>query len=277
LCALQLNLKFAKNSTLHYQQIQYKNSILSFTDEGKGTTVILLHGFLENSTMWKALLPELSKKNRVICIDLLGHGKSDSLSYIHTMKDMADAVHHILHELKLRKVVLVGHSMGGYVALAFAELYPEMMKGLVLVNSTAKEDSPERKANRDRAILAVKQNHKAAISMSIANLFSEENRDRLSQEIEWARNEALQTSLQGIVAAQEGMKTRSDREMLLHTTSYPKTIILGKKDPVLNYEDNKTQVTNTNTELITFNDGHMSHFENKEELLLVLQSFLKKV
>lgn len=277
MCALQLNLKFAKNSTLHYQQIQYKNSILSFTDEGKGTTVILLHGFLENSTMWKALLPELSKKNRVICIDLLGHGKSDSLSYIHTMKDMADAVHHILHELKLRKVVLVGHSMGGYVALAFAELYPEMMKGLVLVNSTAKEDSPERKANRDRAILAVKQNHKAAISMSIANLFSEENRDRLSQEIEWARNEALQTSLQGIVAAQEGMKTRSDREMLLHTTSYPKTIILGKKDPVLNYEDNKTQVTNTNTELITFNDGHMSHFENKEELLLVLQSFLKKV
>ena len=275
--ALLLNLKFAKNSTLHYQQIQYKNSILSFTDEGKGTTVILLHGFLENSTMWEALLPELSKKNRVICIDLLGHGKSDSLSYIHTMEDMADAVHHILHELKLRKVVLVGHSMGGYVALAFAELYPEMMKGLVLVNSTAKEDSLERKANRDRAILAVKQNHKAAISMSIANLFSEENRDRLSQEIEWARNEALQTSLQGIVAAQEGMKTRSDREILLHTTSYPKTIILGKKDPVLNYEDNKTQVTNTNTELITFNDGHMSHFENKEELLLVLQSFFKKM
>ncbi|WP_445721405.1 alpha/beta fold hydrolase [Flavobacterium sp.] len=262
---------------MQYQQTHYKNSILSFTDEGKGTAVILLHGFLENSTMWEALLPELSKKNRVICIDLLGHGKSDSLSYIHTMEDMADAVHHILHELKLRKVVLVGHSMGGYVALAFAELFPEMMKGLVLVNSTAKEDSPERKANRDRAILAVKQNYKAAISMSIANLFSEENRARLVQEIEWAKNEALQTPLQGIIAAQEGMKTRSDREILLHTTSYPKTIILGKKDPVLNYEDNKTQVTNTNTELITFNDGHMSHFENKEELLVVLQSFFKKV
>lgn len=262
---------------MHYQQTHYKNSILSFTDEGKGTAVILLHGFLENSSMWQALLPELSKKNRVICIDLLGHGKSDSLSYIHTMEDMADAVHHILHELKLRKVVLVGHSMGGYVALAFAELFPEMMKGLVLVNSTTKEDSPERKANRDRAILAVKQNYKAAICMSIANLFSEENRARLVQEIEWAKNEALQTPLQGIIAAQEGMKRRNDREMLLHTTSYPKMIVLGKKDPVLSYEENKAQVTNTNTELITFNDGHMSHFENKEELIFALQSFLKKV
>lgn len=255
----------------------YKNSKIHYTDSGKGRAVIFLHGFLENSKMWNALVPELIQKNRVICIDLLGHGQTECLSYVHTMEDMADVVHHVVQELDLEEVILVGHSMGGYVALAFAELYPEMMKGLILVNSTAKEDSPERKANRDRAILAVKQNHKAAISMSISNLFSEENRDRLSQEIEWARNEALQTSLQGIVAAQEGMKTRSDREMLLHTTSYPKTIILGKKDPVLNYEDNKTQVTNTNTELITFNDGHMSHFENKEELLLVLQSFFKKV
>lgn len=255
----------------------YKNIKIHYSDSGKGSVVVLLHGFLENSNMWNVLVSELLKKNRIICIDLLGHGKTDCLSYVHTMEDMADAIHHVLHELKLRKVALVGHSMGGYVALAFAELYPEMIKGLVLMNSTAKGDTDERKANRDRAILAVKRNYKNAISMSIANLFSEENRASLTEEIEWAKNEALQTPLQGIVAAQEGMKVRKDREMLFHTTSFPKMLILGKKDSVLNYEENKTQVENTNVKLVTFNDGHMSHFENKEELLYVISNFLRKV
>ena len=78
---------------------------------------------LENSTMWNYLVPVLTKKNRVICIDLLGHGQSDSLGYVHSMEDMADAVYHVLHELKIRKSSFVGHSMGGYVALAFAEMY----------------------------------------------------------------------------------------------------------------------------------------------------------
>ena len=259
------------------KQTSYKNISISFSDQGKGTAIVLLHGFLENSNMWKNLAPALAEKHRVICIDLLGHGKTDSLGYIHTMEEMADAVHHVIHELKLRKIVLIGHSMGGYVALSFANLYPETVKGLVLMNSTAKADSDERRANRDRAILAVKRNYITAISMSIANLFSEENRNRLTADIDWARNEALQTPLQGIVAAQEGMKIRDDHEMLLHTSTYPKLLILGKKDPVLNYEENKTQVDNTDVELITFEDGHMSHFENKEELENVLLTFLKKI
>lgn len=238
---------------------------------------MLLHGFLENSTMWNAHVEELAKKNRVISVDLLGHGATDCLGYVHTMEDMADAVHHVLHELKLRKVVLVGHSMGGYVALAFAELYPDMMKGLVLLNSTSKADSNERKLNRDRAILAIKKSYTTAIRMAIANLFSEDNRERLIEEIEAVKEEALKTPLQGIVAAQEGMKVRNDREVLLHLTPYPKILILGKKDPVLNYEENKDQVENSEVELVTFNGGHMSHIENKDELTEVVLRFLKKV
>lgn len=238
---------------------------------------MLLHGFLENSTMWNTHVEELAKKQRVICVDLLGHGATDCLGYVHTMEDMADVVHHVLHELKLRKVVLVGHSMGGYVASAFAELYPDMMKGLVLVNSTARADSGERKLNRDRAILAIKKSYTTAIRMAIANLFSEENRDRLVEEIEAVKAEALKTPLQGIVAAQEGMKIRNDREVLLHLTPYPKVLILGKKDPVLNYEETKDQVENSEVELVTFNDGHMSHIENRDDLTSVLLNFLKKV
>ena len=257
--------------------ILYKNSKISYSDTGKGTAVVLLHGFLENQTMWKDFVPELSKKYRVITIDLLGHGKTECLGYVHNMEDNADMVHEVLHELKIRKAVFVGHSMGGYVALAFAELYPDTLKGLVLLNSTSRADSEERKQNRDRAIKAVKQDYTTFVRLSIANLFSEDNRERLNEEIEKVKLEALQTPLQGIVASLEGMKIRKDREVLLHFGPYPKMLILGKKDPVLNYEDSLEQIENTDVKLVSFPDGHMSHIENREELKTVLIDFLKKI
>lgn len=259
------------------ETLLYKNTQISYSDSGKGTTVVLLHGFLENKTMWDAFVPELSKRNRIITIDLLGHGKTESLGYIQTMEENADVVHEVLSKLRIRKAILVGHSMGGYVALAFAELYPENMKGLVLLNSTSKEDSPERKKNRDRAIKAVKKDYETFIRLSIANLFSEDNREILIKEIEEVKIQALQTPLQGIVASLEGMKVRKDREFLLHTTTYPKLLILGKKDPVLNYEENLEQIKGTDVELITFEDGHMSSIENQAELLTVLGNFFKNI
>ena len=259
------------------KQLHYKNIKTAFTDTGKGTAVVLLHGFLENKTMWNTLIPELAKKNRVITIDLLGHGDTECLGYVHSMEDNADIVHAVLQDLKIRKAVIIGHSMGGYVAIAFAELYPEMMKGIVLLNSTSRADSPERKTNRGRAIKAVKQNYTAFVRLSIANLFSEKNREILLNEIETARTEALKTPLQGIVASLEGMKIRKDREVILHFATYPMLLILGKQDPVLNYEENATQVENTSVQLVTFPDGHMSHIENDKELMKVLLDFLKKI
>lgn len=259
------------------KQILFKNTNISYSDTGKGTAIVLLHGFLENKGMWDFYIPEFAKKNRVITIDLLGHGETECLSYVQTMEDNADAVHAVLSELRIRKAIFVGHSMGGYVALAFAELYPDTIKGLVLLNSTARADSEERKTNRDRAIKAVKQSFINFISLSIANLFSENNRERLSAEIEKAKKEALKTPLQGIVASLEGMKIRQDREVLLHLTPFPKLLILGEKDPVLNYEETKEQIENTAVKLVTFPDGHMSHIENQEQLLIVLLAFFKSV
>lgn len=259
------------------ETLLYKNTQISYSDTGKGTAVILLHGFLENKTMWNIYVSELSKKNRIITIDLLGHGETESLGYIQTMEENADAVHEVLSKLRIRKAILVGHSMGGYVALAFAELYPEKMKGLILLNSTSKEDSPERKKNRDRAIKAVKKDYETFIRLSIANLFSEDNREILAAEIEKVKTEALKTPLQGIIASLEGMKIRKDREVLLHTTTYPKLLILGKKDPVLNYDENKKQIKDTSVELVSFPDGHMSSIENQDELLTVLADFLKRI
>jgi pimeloyl-ACP methyl ester carboxylesterase len=259
------------------KQIFFKNTAISFSDIGKGTAVVLLHGFLENKTMWRELVPSLAEKNRVISIDLLGHGETDCLGYIHSMEENAEIVNAILSHLRIRKAVFIGHSMGGYVALAFAELHINKVKGLVLLNSTALEDSVERKINRDRAIKAVKQNYINFVRMSIANLFSENNRDRLENEIENVKLEALKTPLQGIVASLEGMKIRKDRQFILKETDFPKLLILGEKDGVLLYKDNASQIEATNTELISFPDGHMSHIENKEELEKVIASFLRKI
>lgn len=258
-------------------QLLHKNTKISYSDSGKGNAVVLLHGFLENQTMWQDLIPELSKKHRIITIDLLGHGESGCCGYVHSMEENAEVVRAVLSELRIRKAIFVGHSMGGYVALAVAELFPSVVKAFVLMNSTSKADSEERKTNRDRAIKAVKKDYSAFIRLSIGNLFSPDNREKLNEEIEKVKLEALKTPLQGIVASLEGMKIRNDREVLMHLTPYPKMLILGKKDPVLNYDDNLEQIENTQVKLITFPDGHMSHIENREELKKELLVFFKGV
>jgi len=258
-------------------QILYKNTKISYSDTGKGNAIVLLHGFLENQTMWQDLVPELINKYRVIAIDLLGHGETECLGYVHSMEENAEVVRSILSELRIRKAVFVGHSMGGYVALAFAEMFPKMVKGLVLLNSTSKADSEERKANRDRAIKAVKKEYTTFVRLSISNLFSEENREKMTDEIEKVKIQALKTPLQGIVASLEGMKIRKDRESLLHSATLPMLLILGKKDGVLNYEDNLKQIENTTVKLVTFPDGHMSHIENRDSLKDVLLEFFKSV
>jgi pimeloyl-ACP methyl ester carboxylesterase len=258
-------------------QILYKNTKIFYSDTGKGKAIVLLHGFLENQAMWQDLVPELRQKHRIITIDLLGHGKTECLGYVHSMEDNAEAVQAVLYKLRIRKAVFIGHSMGGYVALAFCELYPENVRGLVLMNSTSKADSEERKANRDRAIKAVKKDYTTFIRLSISNLFSPDNSEKLIDEIEKVKLEALKTPLQGIVASLEGMKTRKDREVLLHLTPYPKMLILGKKDPVLIYKDTLEQIENTAVKLVTFPDGHMSHIENRDELKTVLLDFFKGV
>src|ERR1044071_7202110 len=105
-----------------------------YADTGKGRVVVLLHGFLESLEVWfgNGFAQELAQHFRVIAIDLPGHGKSDCVGYVHRMERMADVVKGVMDELGLRRYAMVGHSMGGYVALAFAERYKENLCGLCL-------------------------------------------------------------------------------------------------------------------------------------------------
>lgn len=253
----------------------HKNTNIHFTSTGKGSAVVLLHGFLENSSMWTEITEVLSKKHRVICIDLLGHGETENHGYIHTMENQAEMVKAVLNHLRLRKYILVGHSMGGYIALAFVKLFPFNIKGICLMNSTALPDSEEKKLNRDRAIEAVKQHHKTFVKIAIPMLFSEKNRTAFSSEIKQITLEALRISPQGIIAALEGMKIRRDLTSIYKTSNFPIQLIIGKQDPALEYSTLINQTKNTKVQIVEFPDGHMSHIENKEALLNAFASFIK--
>nr|WP_299032608.1 alpha/beta hydrolase [uncultured Tenacibaculum sp.] len=254
--------------------VKFKETTVFYTDSGKGNSVVLLHGFLENNTMWDAVVEEVSKRNRVICIDLLGHGKTGCIGYIHSMEEMAEAVKAVLQELKIRRAIFVGHSMGGYVALAFAEKYPKNVKGLCLLNSTSQADSEERKKLRLRANEMAKENYETLVKMSIGNLFAEQTREQFSEVIEKVRVEALKTPVRGYIAASEGMRLRENKEAVLQTID-KRLMIAGKQDSILNYDAVVKESNRTKTTLIELPNGHMSHIEAKEELLKELANFVK--
>ncbi len=256
--------------------LEYKGIPIFYEDHGKGSAVVLLHGFLENSTMWKEIVPELSKTHRVITIDLLGHGKTECLGYIHSMETMAEAVYAVLRSLNLRRIILIGHSMGGYVALALTEKHPEMIKGLCLMNSTSLADDEERKKLRARANKMAQNNFNNIVRMSFTNLFGEGSKIRHKVEMENALKEALNTPVQGYIACQEGMRIRKNRRKILKDGAFKKLIVIGKKDPVLNFEQSLKEAEEAHSETAVFNDGHMSHIENKDELIFALTQFVRK-
>lgn len=258
------------------KSFNYKNTKISFTDIGKGHAVVLLHGFLEDQTIWNNISSFLSKKFRVLCIDLLGHGESDCYGYIHTMEDQADMLFALLTELRLRKISLAGHSMGGYVALAFAELYPEHVRSLILLNSSAQADSEERKQNRNRAIDVVKKNSSAFVRMATQNLFDTEAHKLYAEQISNFTAQALKTSLQGIIASLEGMKIRMDREALLHFGPYPKLIIASENDTIIPLKDIQEQIAGTDVAFKIIKGGHVSLIEQEASVTDTMLSFLKK-
>lgn len=256
------------------KSILFKNTNISFSDTGKGAAVVLLHGFLENKTMWNAIGAVLSNKNRVIAIDILGHGETGCLGYVHPLDLFAESVEAVLKNLRIRKYFLIGHSLGGYISLAIAHRNVAKIKGLCLLNSTSNEDNEARKALRIRANTIAQHNFENLVRMSFKNLFTSSSRHHFSKEIELALLEALKTTKQGYIAANEGMRIRLNKNHILADNTFKKLMIAGKKDPILPFEMLKKEAKKTNTELIGIDGGHMSHIENKEVLSTILVNFL---
>ena len=256
--------------------IDYKNINIHYSISGEGSSIVLLHGLLETIAMWDTLLPELSKTHKVICIDLLGHGQTQCLGYIHTMEDMADAVSAVLSHHEINEADFIGHSMGGYVALALAEKAPKLFKGLCLMNSTYEADDDQRKQLRTRAAAMAQNNYINLVRMSFANLFTPKSRASYKEEYNNALQLALQTPVQGYIAAQKGMKLRPDRFEVFKNLKTKKCIITGKKDTLIDSKTLRNQIKNMNTDFEELSEGHMSYIENISELTYIILRFIEK-
>lgn len=255
--------------------LEYKNIAVNYTIEGKGDPIILIHGFLENNTMWSSVIDVFKYTHQIITLDLLGHGKTDCLGYIHTVEENANIIYEIIKKHQVKKATLIGHSLGGYVALAFAELHKCLVEKICLVNSTPFADSDLRKETRSRAIKAAQKNYNNLVSMSISNLFYEKNRLKFKEQIELLKIEALKTPLQGYIATQEGMKIRKDRSKILNDLQCDKLIISGKNDPILNNEDLKKLNQINNLKISIISGGHMSYIENRSDFLQEIMHFIE--
>ncbi len=250
--------------------MQYKDTEIFYTSRGTGDPFILLHGFLESASIWKNFLSEYSGSRQMITIDLPGHGKSGILGAIHSMEEMAETVHHVLQDLKIEKADFIGHSMGGYVAMAFLEKYPEKVKKLVLLNSTPGADSEERKQNRERAIDLVRRNKKGFVTMALSNLLPPESYQRFKSELQALKALAMEFPTEGITAALEGMKIRKDRSAVLERFKGKKIILAGEQDPILDFNTIKSLAEKTGCEFYSFQGGHLTLLENKEEFLKIM-------
>lgn len=248
-----------------------------YTQKGKGKAVILLHGFLENHTIWEKFAEELSTTHRVITPDLAGHGKTPCFSEAHPMEMMAEGIFEILQAEKIKDCILVGHSMGGYVSLAFAEKYPDQVKGIVLMNSTAAADSIEKQKNREKAIRVVTANKADFIKVAIPNLFSARNRQTQTESINQIVEKALLTPLCGIVAASRAMKIRKDRINLLTRLDVPKLYICGAEDTLIPTDEISQQAELVKANYQIVEGGHMSYLESPHQTLSILKTFLNEI
>lgn len=256
----------------------YRGTPIRYRDSGSGAVILLLHGFLESLEMWEDYASELESKYRVISIDLPGHGQSGCFGYVHSMEEMAECVKAVADHLRLKRYHMIGHSMGGYVSLAFAELYPDIPKSITLFHSTALADSEEKKKDRDRAIKLVKDNADGFIKQAVPLLFRSKSRELYRSRVKELVRLALRTPLQGVVAALEGMKERPDREVLLHLSPVPFLFIAGKRDTVLPFEKIEPQMSAPRVidRLVTEN-SHMGFIEDRDLCLETIEYFIHDI
>ena len=251
-----------------------------YTDKGTGSIVVLLHGFCESKDIWISFSEQLATSHRVICIDLPGFGESildrDDIS----MEWFAEQIHLLLVQLEVHAFTLIGHSLGGYVGLAYAERYMQNLTGLCLFHSTAYADSEERKENRNKTIAFIEKYGADMFTQSfIEPLFLLKNRDRLKNDILELKRIAKQASQQSVIATTKAMRDRADRSHVLAQTTIPVLLIGGKNDATVPISSLQTLAQLSPLINLSSIDecGHMWMYEQKEKTFSVLKEFLEGI
>ncbi len=248
-----------------------------YEDFGEGNTLVFLHGFCEDRRIWgQHQLSEIAKNHRILLIDLPGFGESGTSEKV-TMEWYADVLNEILIENQIPKASIIGHSMGNYIGIAFAELYPDKIASLVIINSSVFEDSEEKVLSRYKVADFVRRNGSALfVKDLIPGLFWEENRARLKEKISELTKNAENIDYEGIALASIAMGKRKNRINTLHQLKIPVLGVFGKHDavvPVSKAIEMMAPIENAVTH-IQENAGHMSWFEELETPDIVL-NFLR--
>jgi len=249
---------------------------LYYRKMGTGPAVVLLHGFPESNHIWSAVWDDLCEQFTLIIPDFPGSGESE-LEKETSIYDMADCIAEILDNEKIEKAVIAGHSMGGYVGLAFAEKYPGKVIGLSLVHSTTEADDEEKKNTRLKAIELIRKGGKNAfIRQIIANLFSPHFKQAHPEIVEQQTEEALEMEEKSLINYYFAMIGRKDQSFWLKNTSIPVQWIIGMEDNLIYYKKILEQSAKSGINFVTFynNCGHMSMLEDPNKLINDLKEFI---
>ena len=256
----------------------FENTTIYYRITGKGKAVVLLHGFLESTGMWDEYAENLSKSFQVILIDLPGHGKSGFFSTSTTIDKMAGLVMELIEHLNILKISIIGHSLGGYVSLAFAELFPDKLENHILLHSSATADSIKAKEKRDSAIKILSKHPSLYIKQTLAGLFRPETSINFKSEFENLVSIALSNNPKGYIEAVKAMKMRPDRTSVLKS-GVRTCFIAGCYDPIIDKEISAKQIKllRNGTGVFLEKAGHMGFIEEKEMTFKQINRFLKPV
>ena len=258
---------------------EFNSGSIHYTDQGKGPAIILIHGYLETSEIWNSFAQKLSENFRVITVDMPGHGRSEVFDTIHTMDFMASSVAKLMEYLGLKKAFVTGHSLGGYITLAFAELFPEMLTGYCLFHSQPFADDRGKIEKRNEQISLVLAGKKAQfIPGTITKLYASANLQKFSGALQHSIEIALNVPGNTIISVLKGMILRPSRVSIMESGRVPFLWILGVYDNLIDCKAVQAEVTlPKNAQLVVLeNSGHMGFIEEKELAAKVITDFISE-
>lgn len=258
----------------------FKRRKIHYYDKGKGDTIVLIHGYLESAEIWDSLVAKLSKKFRIISIDLPGHGLSDIYQESNSMEFPATIIKKLLDKNGIGKIFLTGHSLGGYITLAFLELYPERLSGFCLFHSHPFADSPEAIEKREREIKVVQAGKKDLMYPdNVTRMFANQNLDKFPEALLHSREIASRISAEGIITVLNGMIARPSRLTFMKEGRVPCLWILGSMDNYIPCETIQQKISlPSNAEVVILsNSGHLGFIEEEERTVEVLTEFVEKL
>lgn len=206
---------------------------LEVEDHGEGVPVVLLHGFPLSSQSWLSIRPALEAVARLVTPDLRGFGGSDKPEGEYSMGSLAADVARLADALGLERLVLGGHSMGGYVALRFAASFRDRLAGVILIDTRAEADTEEGRAKRQAAVERVLGGGRDAyLDEFVPNLVSPTLRARAPRLVAELRAAAAEVPDHVLVACQRGMRSRPDSSALLPSLDIPALVLVGEEDTI---------------------------------------------